>query len=197
MSANNSCSEECRNQTLSDASTIDVCSNFCCREDAAFSFNGGKDSTVLLHLIRAAVEQRQLHGQVQPRSSSAATGSGMLAANSTSGGAASAKAVEPGAENRDGQAARPDGLGTTTCAEGDIHNSASSLPEGPGAAAEGVGATARSTLGGSPMMTRIRTFVFHRPDDFLVRPSLQRVPILHLKLLAGSLTLPAPSSSLF
>ena len=198
VSTHTTCSEDCRDQTLSNASTIDVRSNLCCREDAAFSFNGGKDSTVLLHLIRAALEQRQMHGQVQLRSSSAssaATSGGVSSANSTSGGAASATAVEPGADNRDGQA-KSDGFGTATCADGVIHSNASSLPEGAGIASEGLGAAARLTIGSSSMITRMRTFVFHRPDDFGVRSPLQRVPTPHLQLHAGCPIEPAHTSSL-
>ena len=58
----------------------------CSASGTAFSFNGGKDSTVLLHIIRAVVEQRRRQGVALE---------GAVAANGDSSSGSSSTAAAP------------------------------------------------------------------------------------------------------
>lgn len=142
------------------------------RDDTAFSFNGGKDSTVLLHLIRAALAQRQALVDAQPDCTTAAVSAGPSSAGSAAftRPSAAAAAVHFSPDSRDQQTTRGDAAGSSGGAEPVVNGTNSSAAEvADAAAAVAVAAAVGSQHGGNPCITRIRTFVFHRPDDFQVR----------------------------
>lgn len=113
-----------------------VCCHWRRPEGTAFSFNGGKDSTVLLHLIRAAVAEQ--------RPGDAARSPGGAASRATGSNDAAINGAGPTDERpAQGNAAERDADQRQLPVDGPQHKT-----------------TQHSGLGG------IRTFVFKRGDDF-------------------------------